>query len=251
MSERLGKGKMISRRKFLIGAGLGASAFAADQLLKDGLMLAEPHLEPESKKINVIPRRSHAGKGDRALGFLQGVKPLYLNENTFVYYNTDDDLLFQHNKAAFEPEREYKVSHRGGNRLFLIDKSIAKGANGFDIDAASLPNGTIVAEHGIVGHLDFGPIELGATFDQGEMELRTRIPKTVVDMLGYISSKSDPDDPFIAEIELKRGGFEFYDALSDLVSGIAKSQLPVRVFGNQRAVDRLFGVCEELSGETL
>lgn len=241
MSERT-----YTKRKFLALSFLGGVAIA-DQMLKDGIFLEPPPLALEAKRFNLAMRGVNMN-GDVMVDLEDGIKPLRVTDNTYIYYNTDDELIFQHTNASFDPQRYYQVPHRSGNRKFMVDKAIKKGANGFDLDATCLSDGQILAEHGRVGSVNLGIFEVGGVFDLSEKEVRTRIPKPASELFDYIGSKSNPEDPFVVSVELKNGQFDSRPGLFDFISGVTRNGLPTRAFSpNQTAVDNLYGACQEYS----
>lgn len=244
MSEKLPP-RIYSRRKFLFksAAIAGGVLVGADQMLKDGIMTEAPSLVPHTKRINIdLP---HISNRDMMANHKQEI--IHLTQDSFVHYNSNGELIFQHTDAMFDPNRDYSYSHRSGNRTWMVDRAIEKGANGFDMDANDVGNGMILAEHGIVGSLNLGPISVGGVFDRNEGELRTRLPKTVPTMIDYIGSKSDPDDPYVLDIQLKRGNFDNQTGLFSMIDAILRNKIPTRVFDtkNQRAVDNLFAAAQE------
>lgn len=249
MREKLSP-RIYSRRKFLFKSAAIAGGFlvASDQILKDGLMTEAPSLIPNPKRINIdLPNVNFSGKESLQASLKQEI--IHLTNDSFLHYNSDGDLIFQHAGAVFDPNRDYDFSHRSGNRRWMVDEAIIKGANGFDMDANDVGGGRILAEHGIVGSLSMGPISLGGVFDRNEGELRTRLPRTVSSMIDYIGSKSDPNDPYVLDIQFKRGSFDNQTGLFDIIDAILRNRIPTRVFDrkNQKAVDNLFEAAEEYS----
>ncbi len=240
--KELSKTPGISRRRFMVGsAGLAASVVVgfADQKLKDGLIFDEPSLTPHFKRINAALPGIDIPLG-RAVELGYKKEFIRLNERSFVHINSDGELIFQHIDAMFDLDREYNIPHRSGNRGHLIDEAIKLGADGFDLDA----NDTgidIRAEHGLVGELDLGVVSLGGVWDVDEGEIRSRIPRTVVHVLDHIGSISRHNDPYIMEIELKRGTFADQQRGTEMIGAISRNGLPTRIFsGDQRTVDNLF-----------
>lgn len=238
--------RVYSRRKVLLGTAFaGVSLIGADRILKDGLILRSPDLTPVPKRINVNLRGVDLTH-DIAIDLETGFKPLRINDRTSVYYNTDDDLIFQHDDARIDPKRWYKYSHRSGNRKFMVDKAITLGANYFDIDVSSLSGGEIVAGHGIVKKVEVGPLTAGGVIDVNEVKVRTRIPKTAPEMFDYIASRSNPEDPYVVAVELKGGSFSEKKGLNNFIAGITRNGLPTWVFSsNQDSVDNLYNACED------
>ncbi len=241
MKENLSSGRRFSRRTFLKGAlAGGAGVFLGDQILSDGVMMEPPPLTPEMKKISLEMLMLH-GSAKEDLQISQETPKIELPEGSSVYYNRWGELIFQHENAKFDPEREYVFSHRSGNRRRMVDRAISMGVNGFDIDANDAGTGAILAEHGIVGSVDLGFMSLGAVFDADEKELRTRIPRSISSMIDYIGERSDPEDPYVLEVQLKRGKFEDIDALSDMVDAICRNRLPTKVFAaDQQSINNLY-----------
>lgn len=247
--ERLGR--RFSRRKFLGGVlGAGAIVVGADRILANGVMMDPPPFSPEKKKIST-ESLIRFGSARRSLEVLKSSPKIDLRGGSSVYYNRWGELIFQHDDAKFDPEREYNFLHRSGNRRYMVDKAITMGVNGFDIDANDIGS-KILAEHGIVGVIDLGIISLGGVFDADEEELRTRIPRSISSIIDYIGDKSDPADPYILEIQLKRGKFDNYSTLSDMIGAICRNRLPAKIFsGEQQSIDNLYNAAQRYSENSM
>lgn len=242
MKERSDTARVFSRRKFIYGAaGLVSGAFVgyADHNLKDGLMFDPPNLTPHFKRVNAALPGINLPL-DRAIELGYQKEFIKLNDRSFLHINSDGELIVQHVDAVFDLEREYNIPHRSGNRGYLIDEARELDADGFDIDANDTGD-NILAEHGLVASLDLKVVRLGGVLDIGEGEVRSRIPRSVVDVLDQIGSVSNPQNPYVIEIELKRGNYTNTSTVIEVIDAISRNGLPTRVFStNQENVDNLF-----------
>lgn len=218
-----------SRRVFLgraAGAVLGAASLTIEEQMREGnVVLRPPRYIPSYMTIDNTPFQAQiAVRAENVATSLRHEKTEYINKS--------GDLIIEHENAKFVQGRIYNIPHRSGNGYTAVDNGIQNGANGFDIDVFDInsPNGKLIPEHGIIKVFGVWMIKRGVVIDANEREASFKLPNySVEDILDYIGSLSNPDDPYVINMEIKRGSF-YPPAVLNTLKALRRNQLPARIF---------------------